>query len=85
MDLFSIVKSVGKIALVAGAAGTAAVLANRSSKKSKDEPWTDRDCDWYCDCCGVFMNDQPGFNASKGTWVCTNCGEENDVSDDNVL
>jgi hypothetical protein len=85
MSLSSILKSVGKIVLAAGAAGFVAALTNRSSGNSSDEPWTDKDCDWFCDNCGEFMNDQPGFNTVTGTWVCTNCGEENDVSEENIL
>ena len=42
----------------------------------------DNDCDWFCDNCDVYMNDQPGFRAG-GTWVCSECGELNDVSPSN--
>jgi hypothetical protein len=31
------------------------------------------------------MNDQSGFDVSGGTWVCTECGALNDVSEDNTL
>ena len=44
----------------------------------------DLGCDWYCDNCGARMNDQLGFHAG-GTWECTSCGYENDVSEDNIL
>jgi len=44
----------------------------------------DLGCDWYCDNCGARMNDQFGFRAG-GTWECSSCGYENDVSEDNIL
>lgn len=43
----------------------------------------DEECDWFCDGCDEYMNDQPGFTTATGTWVCTICGEVNDVSPDN--
>lgn len=45
----------------------------------------DGSCDWICDECGTYMNDQPGFTVSSGNWTCTECGSVNDVSEDNVL
>lgn len=45
----------------------------------------DKGCNWYCDECTTKMNDQPGFTVENGTWVCTECGAVNDVSDDNIL
>ncbi len=45
----------------------------------------DRGCDWICDCCNAYMNDQVGFTTVNGTWVCTECGALNDVSEDNIL
>ncbi len=39
---------------------------------------------WYCDNCGDYMNDQDGFNTSSGTWDCTTCGFENDVTPANI-
>ncbi len=84
MDISSILKTVGKIVLAAGITAVAAALTGKASNDSDDEPWTDRDCDWYCDCCGELMNDQPGFNTITGTWTCLHCGEVNDVSEDNI-
>ena len=45
----------------------------------------DNNCDWICDYCGAYMNDQPGFDVTGGTWTCTECGAVNDVSENNVL
>lgn len=45
----------------------------------------DNACDWICDYCGAYMNDQPGFDVAGGTWTCTECGAVNDVSSNNVL
>ncbi len=45
----------------------------------------DRGCDWYCDGCGAYLNSQPGFTTDDDIWECTECGEENDVSDDNIV
>ncbi len=44
----------------------------------------DLDCDWYCDNCGERLNSQPGFRAG-GSWECSSCGYENDVSENNIL
>ena len=41
--------------------------------------------DWYCDECGVYMNNQPGFSVSSGEWTCTECGAVNDVTEDNII
>lgn len=46
---------------------------------------SDSDADWFCDSCGVYMNDQPGFNTRKGIWTCTKCGCKNDVSKNNLF
>ena len=45
----------------------------------------DSGCTWTCDYCGANLNSQPGFTTSSGTWDCTECGEENDVSEDNIV
>lgn len=45
----------------------------------------DGGCDWICDNCGAYMNDQPGFSVSSGSWCCKECGSWNDVSEDNVV
>ena len=45
----------------------------------------DSGCDWYCDNCGAYLNSQPGFTTEDGVWDCTECGEENDVSEDNIV
>ena len=45
----------------------------------------DKDCDWYCDECGAYMNDQPGFTTEDDEWECTECGYLNDVSEDNII
>lgn len=45
----------------------------------------DEDCDWICDHCGAYLNEQRGFNVRKGTWKCKSCGALNDVSSNNVF
>ena len=55
-------------------------IANGQSSGNRAE-----NCDWYCDECGVFMNNQPGFTVASGTWKCTACGAENDVTEDNII
>ena len=45
----------------------------------------DSGCDWYCDCCHAYMNNQGGFSTTIGTWVCTECGTINDVSENNII
>mgnify|MGYP000001752652 FL=1 len=39
---------------------------------------------WFCDECGKFMNVQPDFTTSAGTWKCLSCGFMNDVSENNI-
>ena len=53
---------------------------------NNDNPndYEDYDCDWFCDECGEFMNDQEGFTTKYGTWICLHCGAENDVTPDNI-
>lgn len=38
--------------------------------------------EYYCPKCGATLNDQSGFDPSKGTWTCTECGEH--LMDDDV-
>lgn len=40
---------------------------------------------WFCDGCGTFLNVQPGFSDDKERWTCTECGFENDITQDNIL
>jgi len=47
-------------------------------------PQDDKGCWWYCDNCGAFLNAQPGFTTASDEWTCTACGEENDVSENNI-
>ena len=42
------------------------------------------DITWYCDGCHAVLNEQDGFNRDSGSWVCSECGYYNDVTDDNV-
>lgn len=48
-------------------------------------PVDDNDCDWYCDDCGAFMNEQSGFTTASDIWTCSECGSTNDVSEDNIV
>lgn len=41
--------------------------------------------EWFCDGCHSTLNDQIGFTTSYSTWECTECGYENDVTDDSVF
>ena len=40
---------------------------------------------WFCDCCETFLNVQPGFTTKKKTWICTECGFNNNVTKENIL
>ena len=40
---------------------------------------------WFCDECETYMNMQEGFNTKKGTWVCKECGYQNDVTKRNII
>ena len=41
--------------------------------------------DWFCDSCDANLNRQNGFTTTTGSWICTECGAANDVTDDNIL
>ena len=41
--------------------------------------------DWYCDNCGIYLNDQPGFDENQGTFNCPVCGHRNNLSDDEII
>ena len=43
------------------------------------------DIDWWCDNCGSYLNNQPGFDDHKYLWKCKNCGYKNSLSWDNVF
>lgn len=45
----------------------------------------DSDCEWYCDNCDAHLNNQIGFSTLFGNWICSKCGWNNDVSDNNIL
>ena len=42
------------------------------------------DVDWYCDHCGAYLNNQPGFDDHKYVWKCSRCGGKNSISRDNI-
>lgn len=60
----------------------AGALGNLSKGNSDSN---DLGCDWYCDECDDYLNDQPGFTTVFGTWTCTACGAINDVTEDNII
>lgn len=41
--------------------------------------------DWYCDYCNAHLNDQEGFSEYDNNWTCSECGNENDLSDENII
>ena len=43
------------------------------------------DIDWYCDSCDAHLNRQDGFSTVTGTWVCSRCGNSNNVTSENIL
>jgi len=42
------------------------------------------DIDWFCDRCNASLNYQSGFDDSKYTWKCADCGHKNSISRDNI-
>lgn len=48
-------------------------------------PQDDKGCWWYCDSCGTLLNAQLGFTATNDEWTCAECGEVNDVSENNII
>ena len=55
-----------------------------NSFKSMIPYFNNDDITWYCDGCYAVLNNQPGFNTYSGQWECTECGYDNDVTEDNV-
>ena len=43
------------------------------------------DYDWFCDECDAYLNDQPGFDASSGSWTCTECGNLNYIDESEII
>ena len=43
------------------------------------------DLAWFCDDCGALLNRQSGFSDSLGSWVCTQCGHENRIDEDEII
>lgn len=58
---------------------------NTNANINNDNVYEDLGCDWNCDRCGAFMNNQPKFTTISGTWICKDCGFENDVTEDNIV
>ena len=60
--------------------------------------WTCEDCNyhfteeyflddcafWFCDECGIYLNNQEGFDRQNRKHICCNCGYENDTTFDNT-
>ena len=40
--------------------------------------------EFYCDACGAHLNRQEGFDDHQNPWKCTECGHENEISE-NVI
>ncbi len=38
---------------------------------------------YFCDKCGSFLNNQPGFSLEKKSWICVQCKFENALTADN--
>ena len=47
-------------------------------KKLREKAGITQDCD-------AHLNKQSGFNTYSGSWICEECGYDNDVSEDNIL
>ena len=41
--------------------------------------------DWYCDACNSFLNEQPGFDANCGYWMCTECCHSNKIDESEII
>lgn len=59
------------------------VVADSLSGSESDSD--DLGCDWFCDDCGAYLNDQDDFTTASGRWMCDECGFENDVTEDNIV
>ena len=44
-----------------------------------------KDIDWFCDCCGAYLNIQDHFDDNKYIWKCTVCGHKSSISKDNIV
>lgn len=40
--------------------------------------------EWYCDNCNDRLDFQSGFSRNCGSWTCTKCGCENEISIEHV-
>lgn len=40
--------------------------------------------EWWCDRCGAFLNNQPGFDDHRYVWKCTECGHKSSISASNI-
>ena len=49
------------------------------------EEWLRRSVLWFCDKCDAYMNTMRGFTQAKDTYVCQNCGFENDITENNII
>lgn len=76
-------KSAKGLAIVSGIIGGVFGITKALLNFSSQSGLNDMGCDWYCDNCGASLNSQHGFYAGD-TWVCTKCGYENDVSENNI-
>ncbi|MFD1484796.1 hypothetical protein ACFQ5J_06090 [Lacticaseibacillus baoqingensis] len=43
------------------------------------------DIDWWCDNCRAYLNDQPGFMDSKGSWKCAECGYTSSITEADIV
>ena len=39
---------------------------------------------WFCDECGSFLNNQEGFDRNEPKHICSECGFENDTTENNI-
>ena len=39
---------------------------------------------WYCDVCGALLNRQTGFSDLYDSWICTECGHSNSITDNEI-
>ena len=41
--------------------------------------------EWFCDRCGAYLNDQPGFTDHHKIWKCRRCGYKNLIDIENIF
>ena len=65
--------------------GNAIAIVSKRAKSLAAKPKGTKRVDWFCDRCGAYMNNQPGFDDSREWCQCARCGWPNDLRPGNIV